>query len=69
MVNERWKLLANQDSSYVELYDIVSDPYESTDLKETQPNTVSKLSEQLADWKASLPESPDSKLFSSLRDQ
>lgn len=68
VVNERWKLLANQDSSYVELYDIVSDPYESTDLKETQPNTVSKLSKQLTDWKASLPESPDSKLFSSLRD-
>ncbi|WDQ15988.1 sulfatase family protein [Rhodopirellula sp. P2] len=69
VVHESWKLLANEDSSYVELYDIVSDPYESTDLKDSQADVVSKLSKQLADWKASLPESPSAEFFSSLRDE
>jgi N-acetylgalactosamine-6-sulfatase len=69
VVSDKWKLLTNEDASYVELYDIVSDPYESTDLKESQANTVAKLSRLLDDWKSTLPESPSPDLFSSLRDE
>ncbi len=69
VVFENWKLLANADSSYLELYDIVEDAYEKNDLRETQPQVVRQLTERLSQWKSTLPSQPDSKNFSSLRNQ
>ncbi|WP_390621463.1 sulfatase family protein [Rubripirellula reticaptiva] len=69
VVSKNWKLLASQDSSYVELYDIVADPYEATDLSDSKPAVVKELVGELKKWKATLPAHPDAKNFSSLRQQ
>jgi len=67
IVHRNWKMVSNEDSSYVELYDIVSDAYEKEDVKESHPDVVSELTEMLQNWKSTLPASPDPKNFSSLR--
>jgi arylsulfatase A-like enzyme len=41
IVDQDWKLVANQDASYVELFDIAADPYENNDLKEKEPEHFS----------------------------
>ena len=69
IVDQKWKLLSDDKSGYVELYDIVTDAYETTDLKEVHPETVSRLSRKLEAWKSTLPSHPDPKNFSSLRNQ
>ena len=65
--DQNWKLVTNRDSSYVELYDIVADPYEKNDLKAKNPEVVRQLQKKLAQWKQSLPAKPDASLFSSER--
>ncbi|MGY8649051.1 MAG: N-acetylgalactosamine-6-sulfatase, partial [Verrucomicrobiales bacterium] len=55
------------DGSYHELYNIVADPYEKTDLKEVKKDTVTDLVQLLADWKKTLPAKPMGKVFSNLR--
>ena len=67
VVIEPWKLVANRDLSYVELYDLVADPLEKNDLKEKHPGTVKGLTQMIAEWQKTLPESPASHLFSSER--
>ena len=67
VVDDQWKLLVDEASSYVELYDIVSDPYEKADLKDRHSDVVRGLRQNLETWKASLPASPDPRSFSSLR--
>ncbi len=67
VMDKNWKLVTNKDSSYVELYDIVVDPYEREDLKTKHPKEVNQLLSQLADWKDSLPENPTGNVFSSER--
>jgi len=67
VVHENWKLVANRDSSHVELFDIVSDPYEKTDVKKRDPRTVAQLLRKLDDWKATLPVKPTGNVFSSER--
>ncbi len=62
-----WKLVTNRDSSYVELFDIIADPYEQNDLKSEQPEVVEKLVKMIAKWQESLPDQPDKRLFSSER--
>ena len=52
VVHENWKLLANHDLRYRELYDISADPFEQNDLREKQPETVSRLVQMLSEWKA-----------------
>jgi N-acetylgalactosamine-6-sulfatase len=69
IVDQDWKLLSSKDGTYVELYDMVGDPYEKTDLKDANPLVVSELTKKISDWKSSLPAKPDQKNFSSLRDQ
>lgn len=69
VVSDRWKLLANNDGSHFELYDIVADPLEKHDRSDQQSNTVNDLTRMLEEWKSSLPESPDPSLFSNLRDR
>ena len=67
IVDGKWKMLADEETPYIELYDIVNDPYEKVDLKEQRPNVVATLREKIKSWRASLPAKPDPKNFSSLR--
>lgn len=67
MVDQNWKLVANHDLSYVELYDIAGDVYEKNDMKEEMPDQVSLMVEQVRNWKSTLPKEPSEKLFSKER--
>lgn len=69
VVHKNWKLVTNKVGDYVELYDIAKDVYEKNDLKDTKPEIVQELQKMLTAWQDSLPEGPDSKLFSSLREK
>jgi len=67
VVHKKWKLVANKDASYLELYEITGDPYEKQDLKEAHPEIASRMKKQLHDWMQTLPDGPSPKLFSSER--
>ena len=67
IVSENWKLVSNADASYVELYDIVADPFEKTDLRKDKPDAVKQLLGQLEDWKETIPAKPTGEVFSNLR--
>jgi arylsulfatase A-like enzyme len=69
IVHESWKLLANRDSSYVELYELSNDPLEETDLKKEKPEVVQQLLQQIEGWKATLPKQPSGNVFSSEREE
>ena len=51
----KWKLLINPDGSRAELYDVVADELEKTDVAASQPEVVKRLSEQALSWRKSLP--------------
>ena len=67
VVDQQWKLLTHEKSGRVELYDIVNDPRERTDLATANPKAVAMLSGKLAQWKATLPLKPDVDCFSAAR--
>lgn len=67
VAHKQWKLLVSGDADHFELYDLVADPYEKSDVKAEHPQVVEDLMELLSDWKASLPPGPDEKCFSSER--
>lgn len=67
VVEENWKLVANNDLSHVELYDISSDVFEKNDLKDSKSDIAEQLIERIEKWKETLPEQPDQKLFSAER--
>ncbi|MCA9139620.1 MAG: sulfatase-like hydrolase/transferase [Planctomycetales bacterium] len=67
VVDQQWKLLANEDLSHVELYDLVADPYEKTNLGNTNATVVAQLREKLKRWQASLPAQPTGNVFSNER--
>lgn len=67
IVDQNWKLVSDEDSTYVELYDIVADAYEKKDVKDSHPDVVVQLKQKLTTWKSTLPAKPDPKNFSSLR--
>jgi arylsulfatase A-like enzyme len=67
VVDQNWKLASNRDSKYVELYDLVADPFEKNDLKESKPEVVLSLLDKLEKWKATLPAKPTGKVFSAER--
>ncbi len=67
VVHAQWKLATSSDNSRVELYNIIADPYEKTDVKDQQPEAFASLTKLLADWKDSLPNKPTGNVFSSLR--
>jgi arylsulfatase A-like enzyme len=69
VVYQEWKLLTNKDSSYVELYNIVSDPFEKTDLKESKAEAVKSLLKKLETWQATLPAKPSGNVFSKFRNK
>ena len=55
MLDGKWKLLINADGSGAELYDIGSDPNETRNLAEAQPDVAAKLKAAALEWRASLP--------------
>jgi len=67
VVDQTWKLVANKDLSYVELYDIAGTPYEKDDLKEGQPNVVQRMLGKLKTWQHTLPAKPEGNVFSAER--
>ena len=69
IVHENWKLLANRDHSYAELYDLAADPFEKTNLADQNPDVAERLLGRLDNWKATLPDSPSGDVFSAERTQ
>lgn len=69
VAHDHWKLVTNDDSSYVELYDIIADPYEKLDVKAQHPDVVSELLRKVDDWKNTLPAKPEGNVFSIERSQ
>lgn len=69
VVQDQWKLVANNDGSYVELYDYAEGPYETPDLKGQHPEVVKRLVSRLEEWKRSLPKGPTGNVFSEERKQ
>jgi len=69
VVHENYKLVSNEDLSYVELYEITKDIYEKNDLKDQNPKIVAKLKEMIESWKATLPQTADATCFSDYRDK
>jgi N-acetylgalactosamine-6-sulfatase len=67
VVDGKWKLVTNRDSSHHELYDIAESPYEKVDLKKDHPEAAAELLVKIEAWKATLPPGPDSRLFSEER--
>jgi arylsulfatase A-like enzyme len=67
IVDQNWKLVTSRNTEHVELYDIVADPYEKNDLKESRPAVVTELQTKLNQWKASLPAKPTGDVFSAER--
>ena len=68
VLDQRWKLCANHDLKYTELFDLINDPLETMDLAESNPKVVEHLLGLLDVWLASLPEKPTGPVFSSLRE-
>nr|WP_235293813.1 sulfatase-like hydrolase/transferase [Portibacter lacus] len=68
IVDQNWKLVANTDLSYFELYDIVDDVFEKNDLKEEKAEIVVELLSKIRSWQQELPKHPDKKLFSKERE-
>jgi arylsulfatase A-like enzyme len=46
----KWKLLCGDDASDAQLYDMVADPKETTDVASKHPKLVQKLSKQVCEW-------------------
>lgn len=51
----RWKLLANDDRSGAELYDLDADPSEQANLASKRPELTKKLSGMILAWRKTLP--------------
>ncbi|MGJ8762334.1 MAG: hypothetical protein ACSHXA_17485 [Polaribacter sp.] len=67
VVDQNWKLVASNDLSYFELYDIVADTYEKNNLKEQHADVTRKLINSIKQWQKELPTGPCEKLFSKER--
>jgi len=67
VADQQWKLVSDHDASRVELYDLVADPYEKTDLKGQHPEVAKALLQKIEGWKATLPARPDPTCFSEER--
>ena len=67
VLHQQWKFVTNEDGSQKELFNIITDPYEKTDLAPANKEGVTHLSQLLEDWKKALPEKPTGKVFSNLR--
>lgn len=52
--NGRWKLLEFFEDGHVELYDLVADPGEETDLSSSEPSRARGLHSKLESWRATV---------------
>jgi hypothetical protein len=59
--------MTNPDGSYAELYDLVADSLEQSDLAKSQPKVLDELRAKLAAWRKTLPAKPTGKVFSKHR--
>ena len=66
-VQDRWKLMSNENGSYCELYDIAADPMEKRNLNENEAQVAEKLLASIDKWKRTLPDKPSGNVFSRLR--
>ncbi len=66
-VDRNWKLLTSKNQGYSELYDIVSDPLETTNLADAQAEVVQELNASISQWRTTLPAGPSGNVFSNLR--
>ena len=69
IVHHHWKLVANRDLDYMELYDISKDPYEKNNLLKKQATVATSLAAELKHWQSTLPEGPSGNVFSELRNK
>ena len=69
IVEDNWKMLLNHDRSKIELYDIVADPLEKTNLTEEKPEVVKELLAKVNAWEESLPKKADPTCFSKEREK
>ncbi len=69
IVHDSWKLVANDDLSHYELYQITTDWKEENDLKEEKAEIAAGLLQQLKDWQATLPAEPSGNVFSKEREE
>ncbi len=53
-----WKLLINADGTQPELYDLMTDPNETKNLMEAQPERATKMKAAALSWRESLPKLP-----------
>ena len=67
VVHKNWKLVTDQSTQHIELYDLVKDPLEKNNLAEKHKAIVDHLKKMLVDWQGTLPAKPTGKVFSSLR--
>ena len=67
VVEHQLKMVTNGDQSHVELYDILSDPFEKKDLSQSRRPAVNHLTTTLNQWVSTLPAKPTGKVFSSER--
>ena len=51
----KWKLLVNADGSNVELYDLLADQNETTDVAEKNPKVAKRLMDAALSWRKALP--------------
>lgn len=63
----KWKLMINQKRERSELYDIEADWSEKKNLSAQFPDVTKKLTDKVLAWKKTLPLSPPSHCFSTLR--
>ena len=68
VVYGKWKLCLNHDFSHFELFDLVNDPMEQSNVATKQVKAVNKMRKQLDQWLATLPKKPTGNVFSSLRE-
>ena len=63
MRTENWKfhMGKKKGETVKELYDLVSDPSESTNVAEKYPEITAKLTEKISAWVAELPEKYEKK--------
>jgi arylsulfatase A-like enzyme len=55
MRDGRWKLLVNAEGTRVELYDLIADPKETTNLADKEKEIAAKLRQAALEWRKSLP--------------
>ena len=66
-VHQNWKLVMSADGKTLELFDILKDPYEKSNLADKNPEVVKRLTKSVMEWNDSLPAKADSTCFSSYR--